>query len=499
MTSSQQAAERSLYNQMNILPKKELILVFSGLAIAQLISFIDQNGIGVALPTIARDLHAENTILWAGTSSLIANATFQMLYGRLSDIFGRRVVFLTALLCLTTSTLLCGLSKNATMFYVFRGFAGIGGGGVANLSTIIVSDIVTLEQRGYFQGIIGSCVGLGNVIGPFLAAAFVTYASWRTFFWTTAPLAAVAGCVSFYMLPSMPPTLHFKENVKNIDYGGVLLSSIVQIFRNPVVVILLGQNFLLGGVYQTYLYYLPLYLQNVREYSVLRSAGIIAAMVGVQAVFSSLSGLYITHFKRWKEVLCAGGAGLVLLYKRDSSLGSIIGPLVILGIGIGCTFQPTVIALQAHVTQSRRAVIISNRNFFRCAGGAAGLANSAAVLQTVLKASLPTDYQYLANNAYAPPKVWGPDSDAVLGAYMAASRAVFTLQLPFVFICLLGCLFLKDHGLKFPEENDEERGEELNYENQDSSSNEKVTATANSSEERGQIAASEDDSCPSGA
>ncbi|KAI0416200.1 major facilitator superfamily domain-containing protein [Xylaria grammica] len=551
MTSSQRTAERSLHNQMNILPKKELILVFSSLAIAQLVSFIDQNGIGVTLPIIARDLHAENTISWAGTSSLIANTTFQMLYGRLSDIFGRRVVLLAAILCLTTATLLCGFSKNATMFYVFRGFAGIGGGGVANLTTIIVSDIVTLEQRGYFQGIIGSCVGLGNIIGPFLAAAFITHASWRAFFWTTAPLAAIAGAISFYMLPSMPPMLRFKDNVKKIDYGGVLLSSIGIIFLSvpisgigayfsstssmtismlvigatslalfilwewkvarlpmipmqifsPVVCILLGQNFLLGGVYQTYLYYLLLYLQNVRGYSVLRSAGAIAVMVGVQAVFSSLSGLYITYFKRWKEVLCTGfslwtlGAGLLLLYKRDTSLGSIIGPLVILGVGIGCTFQPTIIALQAHVTQSRRAVIISNRNFFRCAGGATGLALSAATLQTSLKRSLPANY--LANNAYTPPKIQGPGSNAVLDAYTAASRAVFILQLPLIVVCLLGCLFLKEHGLKFLEEDDGEGCEEPGDNNHDSRSTQKTAVTPISSQViMGQLAASENTSRP---
>ncbi|KAI0910310.1 major facilitator superfamily domain-containing protein [Ustulina deusta] len=549
MTKSQQAAERSLHNQINILPTKELILVFSGLAIAQLISFIDQNGIGVTLPTIARDLHAENTISWAGTASLVANTTFQMLYGRLSDIFGRRVVFLAALSCLTIATLLCSLARNATMFYAFRGLAGIGGGGVANLSTIIVSDIVTLEQRGYFQGIIGSCVGLGNIIGPFLAAAFITHANWRAFFWTTAPLATVAGIISFYMLPSMPPTLSFKENIKKIDYGGVLLSSIgiifllipisgggayfswtsplaitmlvlgsislslfvlwewkiarlpmipMQVFRNPVVCILLGQNFLLGGVYQAYLYYLPLYLQNVRQYSVLRSAGVIAAMVGVQATFSSLSGLYITYFKRWKEVLCVGfclwtlGAGLMLSYKRDSSLGYIIGTLITLGIGIGCTFQTTIIALQSHVMHPRRAVIISNRNFFRCAGGAAGLAISAAILQAVLKANLPTSYQNLANDAYAPPKVEGPDSDAVLNAYMAASRAVFILQLPLVTVCLLGCLFLKDHGLKSPEEKDEERGEMSTPETEELSSNGKTIVASNSSQEGMQTSVGED-------
>ncbi len=130
--------------------------------------------------------------------------------------------------------------------------------------------------------------------------------------------------------------------------------------------------------------------------------------------------------------LTTSGAGLMLSYKRDSSLGSIIGTLITLGIGIGCTFQTTIIALQSHVMHPRRAVIISNRNFFRCAGGAAGLAISAAILQAVLKANLPTSYQNLANDAYAPPKVEGPDSDAVLNAYMAASRAVFILQLPLV-------------------------------------------------------------------
>jgi MFS family permease len=231
MTRSRQAvAESSLHNQINVLPTGKLIVVFSGLALTLLITFIDQNGIGVTLPAIAQDLHAEDTISWAGTSSLIANTTFQMLYGRLSDVFGRKSVFLAATASLATAALLCGLSQNATMFYVFRGVAGIGGGGLANLAMIIVSDIVTLEQRGKYQGINGFCVGLGNVLGPFLAAAFIARATWRAFFWTTAPLAAVVGVVSYWLLPSTPPTLSFEESIRKIDYGGVLLSSIGVIF-----------------------------------------------------------------------------------------------------------------------------------------------------------------------------------------------------------------------------------------------------------------------------
>lgn len=357
MTSRQKAAERSLDNHNHTLPKRQVVLVFSSLSLALLVAFIDQNGIGVTLPTIARDLHAEDTISWAGTSSLIANAAFQMLYGRLSDIFGRKVVYLAAISCLATAALLCGFSQNDTMFYVFRGIAGIGGGGVINLSMIIVSDVVTLEERGYYLGFLGSFVGLGSVIGPFLAASFITGVSWRAFFWTVAALAAVLGGISLYTLPLGLPTRSFKENARKIDYGGVLLSTIgiisllipisgggayfpwaspmviamlalgslllllfivwewkiailpmipMQIFRSLDVSILLGQNFLLGSAYQAILYYLPLYLQNARQYSVMQSAAIVAVPAGAQAVASVLSGLYISHVKRWKRVVFTG-------------------------------------------------------------------------------------------------------------------------------------------------------------------------------------------------
>ncbi|KAI0460321.1 putative MFS transporter [Xylaria acuta] len=532
MSSRQQAAERSLHDQTNILPRNRLIILFLSLAIPLLISFIDQNGIGVTLPTIARDLDAGDTISWAGTASLIANTTFQMLYGRLSDIFGRKSVYLGAIAFLAIATLLCGFAPNATMFYVFRGIAGIGGGGITNLSMIIMSDVVTLEQRGNYQGILGGFIGLGNVVGPFLAAAFITYANWRAFFWTIAPLATIVGFVSFYTLPPYQPTVGFRESARKIDYGGVFLSFIgiifllipisgggayfawtsrmiismlvlstislslfilwewkvarlpmipVQIFHNPTICILLGQHFILGAVYQTYLYYVPLYMQNPSQYSVIQSAGAIAAMVGAQAVSSTVSGYVISRWGRWKWVICTGfglltlGAGLVLLYKRDSSLGMIINPLAIMGLGVGSSFQPTLTALQSHSTRSRRAVIISSRNFFRCAGGAVGLAMSAAVLQGALKKSLPTEYRYLAHSTYSLPKLHGPDSEAVLDAYMAASRTVFILQMPLVCICLLGCAFLKDHGLELPREQDDvERAEEPAHDRQGTTSTEKT-------------------------
>lgn len=213
-------AERALHDQYNLLPRAQLVSCLGILSFCMLISFIDQNGISITQPTIAKDLDASATISWAGTSSLIANTTFQMLYGRLSDIFGRKAVFLGAVALLALADLLCGLSQNPAMFYVFRGVSGIGSGGITNIAMIIVSDVVTLEERGKYQGIFGTMVGLGNLIGPFLAAAFIKRSTWRAFFYMLAPLGAIAGVVSYLFLPNKPPTATFKESAARIDYGG---------------------------------------------------------------------------------------------------------------------------------------------------------------------------------------------------------------------------------------------------------------------------------------
>jgi MFS family permease len=159
MDRHQKAAEAALFDQENLLPRKQLIFTFSLLAMSFLVMFIDQNGISQLLPTIAKDLNATQTMSWAGTSALIGNTVFQVLYGRLSDIFGRKVVYLSALSLLSFSDLMCGIAKNAPMLYFFRGLAGVAGGGITSLSMMIVSDIVTLQRRGKYQGILGSMVG----------------------------------------------------------------------------------------------------------------------------------------------------------------------------------------------------------------------------------------------------------------------------------------------------------------------------------------------------
>lgn len=226
----QRQAEKALHDQTNILPFKQLMVVFSSLAISLLITMADQNGISVTLPTIARDLSAQDTISWAGTASLIANTMFTVLYGRLSDIFGRKIVYVSALILLCIADLLCGLSVAPAMFYVFRGVAGLAGGGVTSLTMIIVSDIVTLEKRGKYQGILGASLGLGNVIGPFIASGFIMGSTWRGFFWLISPLAACSAVIGHFLIPDSSRKDSWRTNFSRIDWYGVFTSSVGIIF-----------------------------------------------------------------------------------------------------------------------------------------------------------------------------------------------------------------------------------------------------------------------------
>jgi MFS family permease len=123
-------------------------VVFGLLSIALLITYIDQQSIGVVLLTIGNDLNSSSTIVWAGTSSMIANTAFQTVYGRVSDILGRKVIMITSLFLLGVGDLLCGFAKSGPQLYAYRGISGVANGGIMALSMMIVSDITTLETRG---------------------------------------------------------------------------------------------------------------------------------------------------------------------------------------------------------------------------------------------------------------------------------------------------------------------------------------------------------------
>lgn len=232
-------------------------------------------------------------------------------------------------------------------------------------------------------------------------------------------------------------------------------------YKNPPVCVLLLQNVLFGIVYYSQLYYLPLFYENALQLSPIVAAALVLPIPFAQMTFSIASGQYISRRERYGEVIWAGfflwtlGAALTCIFTRNTPIVAIVFILGCQGAGVGLVFQPTLVALQAHCTKAQRAVVISNRNFLRSTGGAVGLAISAVMLQTSLKNYLPAGFKYLASSTYSTPSFDGVSAaqkNAVLDAYAKASRAVFIMNVPFIALCLVGCILIKDRGLQRPEE-----------------------------------------------
>ncbi|KAK7203939.1 MFS multidrug transporter-like protein [Myxozyma melibiosi] len=513
-----EANKELLEDQTNLLPFGQLISVFAAICLSLFVSYIDQSSLGNMLPTIGRDLNAETTISWAATATMIANTTFQVLYGRLSDIFGRKYIFLSAVLLLFVADLLCGFAKTAAQFYVFRGFSGIAAGGINALAMILVSDIVTLRQRGKYQGFIATTIGIANTVGPFIAAGLIDHANWRVLFYIVAPCALVSMVVSWFIVPLKFTPGDYKAKIRKVDGLGILLSSIavifilipvnsggvewawnsgfvisffvigglaavgfiyvekkvarlpmmpLRLFHSKVRAAMFVQVFFTGAVYYVQINFLPVYFQNARGYSRMFSAVMLLAMVVPQAVMSTCAGLIMSRTGKYAMIVRTGSVLLVAatsiqlgIYNDTTASGVLAIPLVIQSLGIGCTFQPVLVALQANAPKADRAVIVSVRNLVRSLGAAVGLAIASALLSNVLLANvpegIPAEMQAaMASSVFAVPDLSGSSAEQVRRvrhAYMVAHRAVFAFYVPMTVVSFVLSFFVKENGLERQEE-----------------------------------------------
>lgn len=206
------------------LPFAKLMAVYICLATCFFVSFLDVNSVSTALPAIGRSLGASNSITWVGTTYLLAQCAFQVLYGRLADIFGRKVVLLGCVLSLIAGDILCGFAQNGPWLYTCRAIGGVGGGGISSLVQITVSDLVSLKERGKYQGILSGAIGLDAGVGPFAAGALIQgdQERWRWAFWLPAMLAALCVPPLFVLLPQKPVVGRWRTKVRNVDWIGLV-------------------------------------------------------------------------------------------------------------------------------------------------------------------------------------------------------------------------------------------------------------------------------------
>ncbi|KAJ4122719.1 hypothetical protein NW768_010159 [Fusarium equiseti] len=499
--------QAELEDQSQRLPFLRLLLAYLCLCFCYLISYLDMNSVATSLPTISSALDAGPTVTWVGTSYLLGQLSFQPLYGRISDITGRKPVLLFSMGCIVVGGVLCGFARTPVWLYVCRTISGIGGGGISSSVAIIVSDLVSLRSRGKYQGFISLAIGIGAAAGPFVAAGLIQMGTdgWRWAFWVPAIMGGICFVLLVLFLPLKPVSGSFKEKVRKIDWWGVMASIagivltvmsinsggsmwawqnaktislltigiimilvfiIIEAFfaripiiplrlfkqRSPSVLILTG--FFHDFAWQSTQYFIPLYYQTVRGFSPLKSATLIVPFLLAQGIAGAASGPLMA---KYMPILRAGfsiwtlGSGLKLLFNQNTHIAVYIAVLAVEGAGIGWVHQPGLVALQANSANEDRAVATGTRNVFRSLGGVVGIAVSTAVYYAVLQNALQSNdtipewlRESVLNGTWSANDPSTRDYEgAVLNARMQGFRVIFIITVPLMALCL-GASFLVD-------------------------------------------------------
>ncbi|KAF9354184.1 hypothetical protein BGX26_007986 [Mortierella sp. AD094] len=493
------------------LPFKELIVVFIGLMLGVFLASLDQTIVSVCTTKIANDFHALSEIPWVGTAYLLTSTSFQPLYGRFSDIFGRKSTFLFAITVFLVGSALCGAAQNMTWMIVARGVAGIGAGGIMSMVMIIITDIVSLRDRGKYQGMIGAAFGVSSVIGPLLGGVFTDKASWRWAFFINLPIGAitVATVIKVLRLPHTGGS--FREKIKRVDFLGslTLICGLVMIllplnwggstyaWNSPIVIGLFCAGFVVlilfclvewkqatepiipfhlfksrtnTAVFLTYfffgmaffgiMFFMPLYFQIVRQESA-TTAGLEMLPLIVGLLLASItSGGMVTKWGQYRPFIWVGlslssvGIGLLTLLKEDTSRGAGIGYLFIVGLGVGFAMQTIAIAIQSSVDTKDIAVATANATFFRTVGSVFGVAVIGTVFNNAVKNNMAplieinSEVAKVLADSYLAPS-FGPEMEAqILHAYMLALRTGFRVCIPFMCLAFLFSLLIGQNKLR---------------------------------------------------
>ncbi|KAM3527131.1 hypothetical protein MY4038_006517 [Beauveria bassiana] len=217
-----------LRNQSHALSRKRLLAVFPALALIQFTSFLDQTAISTSLPAIASALDTGASISLVGASFLITSTSIQLINGRLSDIFGRKAALVTALCIMGAGNLWSGFCTTPLQLFVSRACTGFGAGAINALVQIAIADITTLEQRGYYFGMVGMAVAFGNGLGPVVGGVLTQSFGWRWAFWFVCPLCLAAIAYLSSVWPSTPRYDAERSNtssrLKLIDWPGAVVS-----------------------------------------------------------------------------------------------------------------------------------------------------------------------------------------------------------------------------------------------------------------------------------
>ncbi|MGD9738350.1 MAG: MDR family MFS transporter [Bauldia sp.] len=486
-------------------PRQPVGLIMTALLLVMALAMLDQTIVSTALPTIVGDLGGVEHLSWVVTAYLLTSTVVTPIYGKLGDMYGRKVVLQTAIVIFIIGSALCGIAQDMTQLILFRALQGVGGGGLMVVTLAVIADVVPARQRGKFQGLFGGVFGLATIVGPLLGGFFVDNLSWHWIFFINIPLALAAlGVIAVAF------TARTEKHKRKIDYLGAFLLAValtaivlftslggntydwgspeilamivvgivatlaflwvetraaepilsLSLFRNPVFSMTTAIGFIVGLALFGAVTFLPLYLQVVKGVSPTDSGLQIVPMMVGMLVTSIGSGILISRFGRYKIFPVVGSVLMVVAMVMlsqvavDTSRTLVTVEMVVLGLGLGLIMQVLILAAQNAVEPKDVGVATAGSMLFRQIGGSIGLSLFGALfasrltegmMNTLPAGTLPEGTTISPNMVAAlPPEILQP----VLGIFVDALGMVFLVAAIISVFAFILSLFLRETPLR---------------------------------------------------
>ncbi len=411
-----------------------------GVLLGMLLAALDQTIVSTALPRIVSDLGGLDKLAWVVTAYMLTSTAGVPIWGKLSDIFGRRWFYIAGMVIFMAGSALTGAAQNMEQLIAYRGLQGIGGGMMFGLSFAIVSDLFPPRERGKWQGLFGAVFAMASIVGPLAGGTLTDHASWRWAFFVNLPIGFLALAIIWPSMPSVRPSrarpiidwlgvaallacivpmllaLSLGGRAYAWDSGlvmGLLIVSAVMLaafvaaetrakdpllplalFKNPIFTVSMLSVFVTGvGMFGSIIF-VPLFVQGVIGESATNSGVVLTPMMLSVVAGSMVSGQIIARTGRYRflailgPVLMSGGMYLLTRIDVDTSRAIVVRDMALVGAGLGITFPLFLIAVQNAFPHQVLGVVTSSVQFFRSIGGTLGVAILGSILNTRLSDAL---------------------------------------------------------------------------------------------------------------